>query len=63
METEVKTKSSVILEATKNDRTFQFIIPENSTYGDSYSVCWAFLARITELAKESVDKAKPVEIK
>ena len=61
MEAQLKTKSAVILEVTKDGKTFQFIIPENSTFGDSYSVCWEFLARITELAKESVDKAKPVE--
>jgi len=55
----MEVKSVVSLEVTLSDYTFTFNMPVGAKLGDAYEAAWACLEKITELAKESVEKAKP----
>ena len=54
----LKVINNVVLEVTKEDRTFTFVMPVGAKIGDAYEACWECLQRISELATEAVDKAK-----
>ena len=54
-------KSSLLLEVKKGDYVFRLELPVGSNIGDAYEATWEMLNKITELAKESVDKAKRPE--
>ena len=57
-------KSAVILEATKGEnRQFQFVMPVGAPFGECYDACFEMLNKITELAKQAAESAKPAEEK
>ena len=51
-------KSSVILEAKRNDYLFRLELPIGAPLGDAYEATWEMLSKIVSMAKESVDKSK-----
>lgn len=52
---------TVNIEIEKNGRKFYFVLPNNTPIGEAYDAAYQFLVRLTELAKEITEKAKPVE--
>ena len=52
-------KSAIILESTKNDFVFQFHIPVGASLGSAYDAAYECLYEITQMVKESTEKAKP----
>jgi hypothetical protein len=52
-------KSSVIMEVKRNDFVFRLELPVGAPLGDAYEVIFEMLGKVVEMAKESVDKAKP----
>jgi hypothetical protein len=54
-------KPSVIFEIKKDDKLFQFIVPEGTNVGMAYAAAHELLLKFIELAKEAADRAKPQE--
>lgn len=52
-------KSSVVMEVKRNDFTFRLELPVGAPLGDAYEAIFEMLGKVVEMAKESVDKAKP----
>ena len=45
----------------KEDRKFVFLIPDGSKIGEAYDAAFEILQKISDLGKEAVEKAKPVD--
>lgn len=56
-------KSSVIMEVKRNDFTFNLELPVGAPLGDAYEAVLEMLSKIVEMAKESVEKNRPVKDK
>jgi hypothetical protein len=54
----LKVINNVVLEVTKEDRTFTFVMPIGAKIGDAYEACWECLQKISSIASEAVEKAK-----
>ena len=54
-------KSYIDLEIVKNDRTYHFFMPVGSPFGEAYDAAFEALTKITDLAKQAVETAKPKE--
>jgi hypothetical protein len=54
-------KSAVIVEVKRNDNLFRLELPVGAPLGDAYEATRQMLYKITELAKDSVDKAEIVD--
>jgi len=54
-------KSYIDLEITKNERVYHFYMPVGSPFGEAYDVAFEALGRITEMAKQAAEAAKPKE--
>ena len=55
-------RNVIDIEIKKNERTYHFYMPVGAPYGEAYDVAFEALARITELAKQAADQAKPKEL-
>lgn len=51
-------KTAVILQTSKNDRLYQFIIPMGAPYGEVFDVAFEMLAGAEEFSKKAVEQAK-----
>lgn len=51
-------KTAVILQTSKNDRIYQFIIPMGAPYGEVFDVAFEMLAGAEEFSKKAVEQAK-----
>lgn len=54
-------KSYVDIEVTKGERTYHFLMPVGSPFGEAYDASFECLTNITELAKQAAEQAKPKE--
>lgn len=61
VETQTPQSQTVNIEIEKNGRKYYFVLPNNTPIGEAYDAAYQFLVRLTELAKEITEKAKPVE--
>ena len=50
------------LSVEKDGKTYQLIMPFDTTIGGAYDACHAILSSILEIAKEAVEKAAPKEV-
>jgi hypothetical protein len=54
-------KGAVILEVTKGDNRYEFVMPIGAPFGEAYDAAFQALMTITEMAKNAAEAAKPVE--
>lgn len=54
-------KSQVVIEITKDNHTFQFVMPTGVSYGTAYNAAFEVLQNILEMSKQSLEQAKPME--
>ena len=55
-------KLVVKIEIQEGEHTYTFSMPYGSPVGNAYNAAWQCLQAITDMAKQSVDKAAPVEM-
>jgi len=51
----------VSLEIKKEDRTYSFLMPIGSPFGEAYDAAFAVLAEINKMSQEAVETAKREE--
>lgn len=59
----METKQYVVLETTKNDLTFKFMMPVGGTFGQAIDAAYEFLNEAHKMASKSIEATKPQEEK
>lgn len=55
-------QSMVVIEIERNGRLYTFSMPVGAPYGEAYDAAFEALQSVLDMARQSAERARPVEV-